>query len=161
MKTFVHFVVEIFIVLDSPGGCCEAICKKTNWIICGFGFSRRLLWSHLLFFCLTIYGFGFSRKLLWSHLRIFLFKYLLFWILKEAVVKPFAHVFFLKYLWFWILHEVVVKPFAHFFCLNMYGFGFSRRLLWSNLRICFFKYLLFWILHQVAVKPFAHLLSKY
>ena len=65
-------------------------------------------------------------------------------------MKPFAHVFLLKYLLFWILQEVAVKPFAHFCdeifivldspggcceaictfcCSNIYGFGFSRRLL--------------------------------
>ena len=36
VKPFAHFFVEIFMVLDSPGGCCEAMTD-------GFGFSRRLL----------------------------------------------------------------------------------------------------------------------
>ena len=147
-------------VLDSPGGCCEAICAFCLWNINGFGFSRRLLWSHLL---------------------IFLLKYFWFWILQEAVVKPFAICFveilmvldypggcceaictfvLFKYLYLFIIHEVVVKPFAFFVkilmvldspggcceaickfcCLNIEGFGFSRRLLWSHFHICLLKY---------------------
>ena len=72
MKPFAILFVEILLVLDSPGGCCEAVCT----------------------FCL--------------------FKYLWFWILQDAVMKPFAH-FLFKYLWFWILQDAVVKPFVHFF----------------------------------------------
>ena len=43
MKPFANLFVEIFIVLDFPGGCREAICKKNCLNIIGFGFSRRLL----------------------------------------------------------------------------------------------------------------------
>ena len=51
MKPFAHFVVEILIVLDSQVGCCEAICKLFCLNIACFGFSRRLLCSHLHIFC--------------------------------------------------------------------------------------------------------------
>ena len=64
MKPFAHFVVEILIVLDSTGGCCEAICEFFCLNINGFGFSRMLLTNHLHMFCLNINGFGFSRRLL-------------------------------------------------------------------------------------------------
>ena len=43
MNPFAHFVVEILMVLDSPGGCCEAICAFFCLNIDGFGFSMRLL----------------------------------------------------------------------------------------------------------------------
>ena len=87
-------------VLDSPGSCCETICIFFKWNIYGFGFSRRLLWSHDWWCWILqeaavkpfanvsneilmvldspgscceamIDGFGFSEKLSWSHLHLF------------------------------------------------------------------------------------------
>ena len=108
MKPFAHFFVEILMVLDSPGGCCEAICN---------------LFFHEILIVLDSPG-GCCEAVC----TFCLFKYLWFWILQEAVMKPFAH-FLFKYLWFWILQDAVVKPFVYFFCLTIDGFGFSRRLL--------------------------------
>ena len=57
VKTFVRFSIEILMVLESAGGCCESIinvlecpegcceniCSFVNGNINGFGISRRLL----------------------------------------------------------------------------------------------------------------------
>ena len=92
VKQFAHFFVEIFMVLDSPGGCCEAICKNKCWNIDGFGFSRRLLWSHVhIFFVEILLVLDSPGGCCEAICTFFLLKYWLFWILKEAVVKPFSN----------------------------------------------------------------------
>ena len=64
--------------LESPGGCCEAICTLLTIHIESFTNYGRLLWIHY-------WWFGISWKLPRSHLHTFTMKYLWIWISRRLL----------------------------------------------------------------------------